>query len=109
MLIDIETIITQAVRDAVADHLEKHGLSLPATVGASTTPVTQAEPEGPRFYTRKEAAAVAKISLPTLHQLINEGRIIPTKVGRATRIPADKFDADLASGRFSNLRNRKRA
>jgi excisionase family DNA binding protein len=107
MLIDLETIITQAVREAVADHLEKHPLSIPATVGAATTPDTQ--DEGPRYYTRQEAAAVAKISLPTLHQLHNEGRIDFVKVGRSTRILADKFDADLAAGKFSNLRKRNRA
>ena len=108
MSIDIDNIIERAVKEAVADHLEKHGLSFPATVGASMTPATQ-EPEGPRFYTRKEAAEVAHISLPTLHALHNQGLVPFTKVGRSTRIDADRFDADLASGRFSNLRNRKRA
>lgn len=108
MFIDIDIIIERAVKEAVADHLERHGLSLPATVGASTTPATP-EPEGPRYYTRQEAAAIAKISLPTLHALHNEGRVAFVKIGRSTRIVADKFDADLAAGKFSNLRNRRRA
>ena len=98
----IEINLEQLFRDAIADYLQKNPLTLQESA-------TQTEPETPRYYTRQQAAEIAQISLPTLHQLINEGRIIPTKVGRATRIPADKFDADLASGRFSNLRNRKRA
>lgn len=107
MSIDIDTIIERAVRDAVADHLEKHPLSIQAP-GASTTPGTTQD-EGPRYYTRAQAAEVAQISLPTLHQLHNEGLVDFVKIGRSTRILADKFDADLAAGRFSNLRNRKRA
>lgn len=108
MLIDLETIITQAVREAVADHLEKHPLSIPAAVGAATTPDTNQD-EGPRYYTRAQAAEVAQVSLPTLHALHNEGLVSFVKIGRSTRILADKFDADLAAGKFSNLRNRKRA
>lgn len=107
MSIDIDNIIERAVKEAVADHLEKHGLSFPATVDVSATPDTQ--DEGPRYYTRREAAAVAHISLPTLHALHNQGLVPFTKVGRSTLIDAERFDTDLAAGRFSNLRNRRRS
>ena len=95
-------MIREAIREAVREHLETHPVCVPA-------PTFTQEPEGPRYYTRKEAAAVAQISLPTLHQLHNEGLIPFVKIGRSTRILADKFDADLAAGKFSNLRKRHRA
>ena len=107
MILDLDTIIEKAVRDAVADHLKEHPLSIPATIGASTTPDTTQD-EGPRYYTRAQAAEVAQVSLPTLHALHNEGLVSFVKIGRSTRILADKFDADLAAGRFSNLRKRSR-
>ena len=106
MNIDIDTIIERAVYSAVSDHLAKNPLSVPA--GASTTPEDTKE-QGPRYYTRREAAAVAHISLPTLHALHNQGLVPFTKVGRSTRIDAERFDTDLAAGKFSNLRNRRRS
>ena len=95
-----ETIIERAVREAVLEHLAEHPINVPAT--------STQEPTAPRYYTRHQACEVAKCSIPTLHALHNEGLVEFIKVGRSTRIEADKFDADLAAGKFSNLRNRKR-
>ena len=98
----IEINLEQIFRDALRDYLEKHPI-------APQEPAPQTEPEGPRYYTRQQAAEAAQISLPTLHQLHNEGLVSFVKIGRSTRIVADKFDADLAAGKFSNLRKRRRA
>ena len=106
-MINFENIIERAVREAVADHLEKHPLTIPVT--AASEPATRTpdhQDEGPRYYTRQQAAQVAKISLPTLHALHNEGLVAFIKIGRSTRIDADKFDAALRAGKFSNLRHR---
>ena len=98
----IEINLEQIFRDAINDYLQKNPLTI-------QEPATQTEPETPRFYTRAQAAEVAQVSLPTLHALHNEGLVSFVKIGRSTRILADKFDADLAAGKFSNLRKRRRA
>jgi excisionase family DNA binding protein len=107
MMLDIETIIERAVRGAVADHLEKHPLTIPTTTSEPAARTPGHQDEGPRIYTRQQAAEVAQISLPTLHKLHNEGLVEFVKIGRSTRIDADKFDADLAAGKFSNIRHRR--
>ena len=99
-----ENIIERAVREAVADHLEKHPLTISST---EPTTGTSCQQTGPRYYTRQQAAEVAQISIPTLHALRNEGLVEFVKIGRSTRIYADKFDADLAAGKFSNTRHRR--
>ena len=107
--LDLENIFRQAVREAVVEHLEQHPLTIPADATASTSTAPTATPAGPRYYTRQQAAQVANISLPTLHGLHNEGLVAFVKVGRATRIPADKFDSDLAAGVFGRGRKQRRA
>lgn len=107
MIISIdETVIERAVRAAVSEHLEKHPLTIPTTASEPAT-ATPCKQTGPRYYTRQQAAEVAQISIPTLHALRNEGLIEFVKIGRSTRIYADKFDADLAAGKFSNIRHRR--
>lgn len=104
-MIDLEQIIYTAVRDAVADHLKQHPLTMPTTEPEAENGDKE---DNTRYYTRKQAAEVAQISLPTIHELHNEGLVEFIKIGRNTRIPADKFDADLAAGKFSNLRHKRR-
>jgi len=57
----------------------------------------------PGMYTRKEAAALAKVSLPQLDQWIRSEGLPVFRVGRNYRIPADEYHAWLrkhvASGR----------
>lgn len=98
----IEINLEQIFRDAINDFLQKNPLTL-------QEPATQTEPDGPRYLSRKEAADIGRMSLPKLHELINTGLVHPVKNGRRTLIPADEFLSDLAAGRFSNLRNRRRA
>lgn len=42
---------------------------------------TLEESRKPHFLTRREAANFLKISLPTLHKMINEGRLHPLAIG----------------------------
>lgn len=104
MTIHIDSaIIHDAVREAVAAHLAEHPIVMP-TDNTTTQPPAVAEP---KYLTRKEAAEMGRMSLPTLHALVNEGRIHPIKVGSRTLIPADEFRRDLAAGKFSNNRHRR--
>lgn len=93
----IEINLEQLFRDALADYLEKHPITL-------QEPAPQTEPETPRFLSRKEAADIGRMSLPKLHELINTGLVHPVKNGRRTLIPADEFLNDLAAGRFKRNR-----
>lgn len=70
----------------------------------------QAQPveEKPRFYTRKEAADILGVSLPTIHKMLNDGSIRATKVRRATRIFADHFDQAVKSGSLKKYGRRTR-
>lgn len=50
---------------------------------------------------RKEAASLLRVSLPTLHSMINKGQIETRKVGpRRTLVNMTKLRADVASGRL---------
>lgn len=54
----------------------------------------------PRMYTRKEVAERLKISLPTLHSLMNQGILKPTYVGRKPLFNAFEIEEAIATGQL---------
>lgn len=46
----------------------------------------------PRYYSRKEAAALLHITLPTLHQMVKDGKITAKKVGKRILFEADAIE-----------------
>lgn len=55
-------------------------------------------PQTVEWGSRKDAAAIVRISLPTLHALINQGIIISRKIGRRTLINLTDLREKLANG-----------
>lgn len=53
--------------------------------------MTTATPQAPLVYTRKEAANLAQVSLPTLDRWIRNNDLPVIRVGRQYRIPAERF------------------
>lgn len=48
--------------------------------------------ETPKYYTRKEVCKLFNISLPTLHQYVNSGKITALKIGGRTLFDADSIN-----------------
>lgn len=62
----------------------------------------------PEWGSRKDAAEIAGISLPTVHSLIKQGLIVSRKLGRRTLINLADFREKLASGEISRYKRNER-
>jgi len=51
-----------------------------------------------KFLTRQEVADALGVSLPTVHSMMNKGKIPFVKIGASTRIPKSQFDEALKKG-----------
>lgn len=81
-------------------------LEIVASITKDLEEISSIFPEYQGYYTRKEAAGIIRCSLVKLHALINDGAIVPVKVGRRTLIPKKEFDDALANGKFADRRVR---
>lgn len=61
-------------------------------------------PQTTEWGSRKDAAAIAGISLPTVHALIKQGIIISRKLGRRTLINLTDLREKLANGGVSKYK-----
>ena len=92
----VESIATRFARAFIIE-VQKGELSLPP----------EPKQEEPSYLTRKEAAEMLKVSLPTLHAMINAGAIKVTKAGQRTLIERSRFESDLADGKLAKYSRRK--
>lgn len=60
----------------------------------------------PKMYTRKEVADRLNISLPTLHELVKQGVIVPTYVGRKPLFKAQDIEEAISTGELRKYRRR---
>lgn len=60
----------------------------------------------PKMYTRKEVADRLSISLPTLHELVKQGVIVPTYVGRKPLFKAQDIEEAISTGEFRKYKRR---
>ena len=56
------------------------------------------DPPSPKYYNRKEAAEMLRVSLPTLAALTDKGRITAKRVARRVLYSADEIDRLVESG-----------
>lgn len=54
----------------------------------------------PRYYSRAELANLLRVSLPTIHSYIHEGRINPLKINGKTLFDANEVDRLIEGGRL---------
>jgi hypothetical protein len=76
---NLEAVIVETVTKTLADHIDK----------------IKAEP---KMYTRKEAAGILRLTLPTLRVYEVQGRLIPKRAGKRvlyTKEAIDKFITSL--------------
>jgi len=52
----------------------------------------------PRFYSRREAADLLHVSLPTIHAMVKAGALVPKKIGARVLFDAALIDAGIADG-----------
>lgn len=62
--------------------------------------------QSPRMYTRKEVAERLNVSLPTVHELVKQGAIIPTYVGRKPLFKAQDIEEAINTGQLRKYRRR---
>lgn len=63
----------------------------------------------PRYYSRREAAEILRVTLPTLHSMTKQGMITAKKVGRRILYDADAFDEAVKEDRVYKYKRRKEA
>lgn len=51
--------------------------------------------ESKKYYTRNEVSKLLSVSLPTLHQYINSGKITALKIGGRTLFDADSINQSI--------------
>ena len=88
--------LANLIADKVADRLN----------GSNKVGILSPASSGPEWGTRKQAADLATISLPTLHGLIREGLVVTTKIGRRTSVNLTDLREKLASGELAKYRRR---
>ena len=49
----------------------------------------------PEYYTRKDLCRMFKVTLPTVHNWVNEGQLHPEKAGRRTLFRSDEVEKVL--------------
>lgn len=62
--------------------------------------------QAPRMYTRKEVAERLGVSLPTVHALINQGILKPTRVGRKPLFKAQDIEEAISTGELRKYKRR---
>lgn len=60
----------------------------------------------PRYYSRREAAEILRVTLPTLHSMTKQGMITAKKVGRRILYDADAFDEAVKEDRVYKYKRR---
>lgn len=60
----------------------------------------------PKMYTRKEVAEKLNISLPTLHELVKQGVIVPTYVGRKPLFKVQDIEEAISTGKLRKYKRR---
>lgn len=60
-----------------------------------------------RWIPRKEAAGIIGVSLPTLHNLMNQGAIISRKIGRKTLIDETDLMRKLEAGKLAKYKRKR--
>lgn len=58
----------------------------------------------PRYYSRKEAAELLHVTLPTLHAMVNAGALKPEKVGGRVLFDASAIDEGIRNGSLTKFR-----
>jgi len=58
----------------------------------------------PRYYSRKEAADLLRVSMPTLHAMINAGALTPKRVGRHVLFDAQTIDEGIRNGSLTKFK-----
>ena len=62
--------------------------------------------QAPRMYTRKEVAERLNVSLPTVHELVKQGIIVPTYVGRKPLFKAQDIEEAISTGELRKYKRR---
>lgn len=62
--------------------------------------------QAPRMYTRKEVAERLNVSLPTVHELVKQGIIVPTYVGRKPLFKAKDIEEAISTGELRKYKRR---
>jgi len=52
----------------------------------------------PKYYNRQELAHILHVSLPTIHNLMNKGIIIPKRVGKRVLFSQDEIREQMENG-----------
>lgn len=68
--------------------------------------VLAASKKEPKFYTRKEAAEILHVTLPTLARITKDGLLISKRVGSRILYEADAIDEAVKSRSYSNIGGR---
>lgn len=62
--------------------------------------------QAPRMYTRKEVAERLNVSLPTVHELMKQGIIVPTYVGRKPLFKVQDIEEAISTGELRKYKRR---
>lgn len=65
--------------------------------------VLAASKKEPKFYTRKEAAEILHVTLPTLARITKDGLLISKRVGSRILYEADAIDEAVKNRSYSNI------
>ncbi len=60
----------------------------------------------PKMYTRMEVAERLNVSLPTVHELVKQGIIVPTYVGRKPLFKVQDIEEAISTGELRKYKRR---
>ena len=82
-------MISSAVRSAVRSAYNETTDDLQEMISSSVrsavrSALNETKEESPKYCTRKELCSIFKVSMPTIHNWINKGLLLPHKIGSRT-------------------------
>jgi excisionase family DNA binding protein len=63
-------------------------------------------PKEKKYYTRQEVAEKIRVSLPTIHSMVNSGKLICHKIGGRTLFDAEEIDKAIEEKRILKYRRK---
>jgi len=95
MMDNLDRFLTQEGKSVLMSILEPFFQSVADEV------ISRIKGEEPKYYNRQELAKLLHVSLPTIHNLMNRGVIIPKRVGKKVLFSQDEIRESIAHGELS--------